>query len=106
MQEIRLNIDAYNVKRWFKKGTNILHREDGPAVEDIIGNKFWYQNGLLHREDGPAIEYWDGYKYWYVKGKQYSEIEFHLNKNNFTYNDKNKELILNNKKYKLILIDD
>ena len=33
-----------------------LHREDGPAIEDSDGDKYWYLNDKLHREDGPAIE--------------------------------------------------
>jgi hypothetical protein len=44
-----------------------LHREDGPAVEQIIGNKFWYNNGKFHREDGPAIEWWDAPGDWYLR---------------------------------------
>ena len=36
--------------------TNLLHREDGPAIEKSNGYKFWYRQGKLHREDGPAIE--------------------------------------------------
>jgi len=44
---------------------NKLHREDGPAIEYVDGDKWWYKNEKLHREDGPAMEY-DGYKeYWY-----------------------------------------
>jgi hypothetical protein len=41
---------------WFKEGTKILHREDGPACEWANGDKFWYKNGKLHREDGFAFE--------------------------------------------------
>ena len=32
------------------------------------GDKEWYLNGLLHREDGPAIEDADGFKYWCLNG--------------------------------------
>ena len=35
------------------------------------GTKQWYLNGKLHREDGPAIEYVDGDKYWFLKNKFY-----------------------------------
>jgi hypothetical protein len=70
------------VKRWFIKGTDMLHREDGPAM--IVSNddgtttehycrfgrlfrldgpalinskiKSYYVNDRLHREDGPAVE--------------------------------------------------
>lgn len=42
-----------------------LHREDGPALENINGTKEWYINNKLHREDGPAIEYPDGSNEWW-----------------------------------------
>jgi hypothetical protein len=31
---------------WFKNG--LRHRDDGPAIEYVDGNKAWYKNGLLH----------------------------------------------------------
>ena len=55
-------------KRWFKDGLN--HREDGPAIVFTNGNKVWCINGLNHREDGPAIEWGDGTKFWYLNGKE------------------------------------
>lgn len=45
------------------------HREDGPAIEIINGDKRWYFNDLKHREDGPAVELNHGYKAWFFKGK-------------------------------------
>jgi hypothetical protein len=36
----------------------------------------WFLNGKRHREDGPAIEYVNGDKYWLINGKQLSEAEF------------------------------
>jgi hypothetical protein len=66
--------------RWYKLGTNQLHREDGPAIEHSDGTKHWYLNGKRHREDGPAIEFPDGTKEWYLNGKYHREdgpaIEF------------------------------
>ena len=50
---------------WYRD--DVLHREDGPAIELLDGNKYWHLNGEKHREDGPAIEYFDGTKYWYFK---------------------------------------
>ena len=50
---------------------NVLHREDGPAIEYVDGSKIWYKNGKRHREDGPACEYGYGYKAWYLSGKFY-----------------------------------
>jgi hypothetical protein len=64
-----LKIDYFGNKLWYKEGTMILHREDGPAIEYFEGSKEWYLNGKLHREDGPAIEDSDGRKYWYLNGK-------------------------------------
>lgn len=48
---------------------DVLHREDGPAVETAKGDKYWYVNGVPHRHDGPAIELSNGYKEWIVNGK-------------------------------------
>ena len=64
-----VKIDKYGNKRYYVN--NILHREDGPAVEWHDGSKAWYVNGKRHREDGPAIEYSDGDKHWYLDGKLY-----------------------------------
>ena len=48
---------------------NVIHRENGLAIEMSNGDKHWYLNGELNREDGPAIEYFNGNKYWYKHGK-------------------------------------
>lgn len=57
-------INEYGTIRWLLNDK--FHRENGPAVEFINGNKFWYINNLLHREDGPAVECGDGCReYWY-----------------------------------------
>lgn len=48
------------------KEMTILHREDGPAIEDINGDREWYQNHKMHRMGGPAIEGHDGRKMWFV----------------------------------------
>ena len=72
-----------------------LHREDGPAFENIFGKKFWYINDKRHRLDGPAIEYYDE-KFYYIEGKEYSKEEFDKqvriikmrnDSDNFTSND-------------------
>ena len=56
-------------KDWhYDKG--LLHREDGPAVEDVNGYKAWFINGKLHRIDGPAVEHPNGSKLWYLNGKE------------------------------------
>ena len=53
-------------KYWHRN--DLLHREDGPALEKADGSKMWYQNDILHREDGPAVERPNGSKYWYLNG--------------------------------------
>jgi hypothetical protein len=50
-----------------------IHRDNGPAIEGINGDKFWYKNGELHREDGPAIEYAGGQKRWHLNGELHRE---------------------------------
>jgi len=49
--------------------TKVLHRTDGPAIEEAYGDKYWFIDGKLHRTDGPAVEWADGTKYWYVDGE-------------------------------------
>jgi hypothetical protein len=55
----------------YKYRDKILHRIDGPAVEDVDGAKYWYIDGKLHRTGGPTIEWADGTKYWYIEGKKH-----------------------------------
>jgi len=62
-----LIIDKFGDKYWYKD--DLLHREDGPAIEETNGDKFWYIEGKIHRADGPAIEYINGIKFWYYQGK-------------------------------------
>jgi hypothetical protein len=52
-----------------------LHRDNGPAVIDVNGSKFWYKNGKRHRIDGPALEYYNGYNEWYIDGTFLTEAE-------------------------------
>ena len=59
-----VKIDKRGTKRYYVN--NVLHREDGPAIEKSNGTKFWYKNGKLHREDGPAIESAYGHQCWYL----------------------------------------
>ena len=60
-------------KEWRLNG--LLHREDGPAVEDTDGDKWWYRDDKLHRDDGPAVEYANGTKEWWVNGIQLEDTE-------------------------------
>lgn len=102
----------YDIKKidyitiYYKKGTEIIHREDGPAIYYDYGRKCWFYNGFRHREgepavedttfkewyihgdkhriDGPAVEYDDGiyrYKEWWINAQRLSlEKEAILNK--------------------------
>jgi len=57
---------------WYRNGQ--LHRDGGPAVEELFcGFRAWYRNGELHRDDGPAVETADGTKEWYRNGKRHRE---------------------------------
>jgi hypothetical protein len=52
------------------------HKEGAPAIEydeNSICKFVWYYNDLIHREDGPAIEFYDGTKEWWLFGKRHRE---------------------------------
>ena len=60
---------------YYYNENDVLHREDGPAIELTNGYKSWYKNGKYHREDGPAIEYANSDKEYFYNGIYYSEIK-------------------------------
>jgi len=62
-----LVITSIGSKRWYLN--DVLHRDDGPAVEFDNGDKYWYLNGLQHRDDGPAAERYNGDKSWHITGQ-------------------------------------
>ena len=77
---------------WYlpSKGTEFLHREDGPAYTAFTKNleedwytKMWYVNNKRHRMDGPA---YIGYNIeeWWINGefKGYKEIPDWIKENN------------------------
>ena len=67
-----VTVDDAGTTRWYKDAKcKILHRENGPSVEWVNGDKLWHQNGQLHRENGPAIEWWNGDKQWYREGRRH-----------------------------------
>jgi hypothetical protein len=68
--EPTLEISKYGTKRW-RLPNGKKHRVDGPAVEDVDGDKHWYLNGRRHRIDGPAVEFADGRKLWYLNNNYY-----------------------------------
>jgi len=69
---MRKETDSYGTIRYYND-LDQLHREDGPAIENADGTKWWYLNGLCHREDGPAVEYASGEKHWYHNGQWHRE---------------------------------
>jgi len=76
IEKVKTNLNGeyvlkYGTKFWYKDGQ--IHREGGPAVEDIYGTKEWYKEGKHHREGGPAIEWPDGKKEWHKEGKLHRE---------------------------------
>ena len=77
MKTYTVRVDEYGTIRWYKEGTNILHREgDLPAIEYRDCGKVWYQDGKCHRETGPAIEHSGGRKEWSLDGIIYTETGF------------------------------
>ncbi len=78
---------ADGTKEWYQNG--VLHREDGPAVENLYGKR-WYKNGKLHRENGPAIES-DRIKKWYYKDEELDLLirDFVQFVNTYIKNEKN-----------------
>jgi hypothetical protein len=94
---------------WYKEGTNILHREGGPAIEYANGHKYWYSDGKMHREDGPAVEYSDN-EVWYIYGQLVdcsSQEEFEQKKDqykSFKYDLSGRSIVISGEEYKLIKV--
>ena len=51
MNNPKINLDG--TKQWFNSRGE-WHNENGPALIETCGAKFWLINGKEHREDGPA----------------------------------------------------
>lgn len=45
------------------------------------GTKQWYMMELLHREDGPAVIDKDGNKFWWLYGQRYVSIDSYMDRN-------------------------
>ena len=71
--EFIVKVDKEGTVRYYKPGTDVLHREDGPSVLWNHGTEEWYKEGKLYREDGPAIKSYDGHEFWYINGKLHRE---------------------------------
>lgn len=58
----------------YTKGSpNYFHREDGPALEFVTGEKHYYVENKLHRVGGPAVILPDGSSIYYFEGKVHRE---------------------------------
>ena len=70
LQKIEYGNGDYVVRK-----NGMYYRQDGSLVVCSPNTVYWYSktSELLNREDGPAIEYGDGYKEWYLDGIKYSE---------------------------------
>ncbi len=80
MSQPILVVDSYGVKRWYLN--EVLHREDGPAVEYPNGQSCWFLNGQYHREDGPAfIDIRKNKKEWWLHHENVSWKEVFKNAN-------------------------
>jgi len=54
--------------------SGVLHNENGPAIEQGDGSKYWYIDGDRHRDGNlPAIEMANGDKEWWVEGKRHRD---------------------------------
>ena len=71
------------------------------VVVDDRGTKSWFLNDVLHREDGPAIEYYNGDKYWYLNGEHLTEAEFNKR---FQKPCSDKVVEIDGVKYKLVKV--
>ena len=53
-----------------------MNKVKNGRYEDGYNSVYWYRDNLLHREDGPAIEGSSGEKQWFLNGVEYSKEEF------------------------------
>jgi len=57
------NLNTNLILNTYKNGLGIAHSE-------------WFFKGKRHRTNGPAVEWINGQKFWYINGKEYSEQEY------------------------------
>ena len=69
-------VEEWGVIVFFKKGTKMFHRKDGPAYVSSDGYEAWYFEGKRHREDGPAITYSTGEEFYYLNHERLTKEEF------------------------------
>jgi hypothetical protein len=59
-------IDDFEYEYWYLDNKQEI-------IRDNFNNIRWYKNEVLHREDGPAVEYANGNKQWYLNNKWIAE---------------------------------
>ena len=87
MRDVEKVVNGFGEHKWYIKGTETLHREDGPAIIKPGHYQAWCQYGEYHRTDGPAIVYDDGRRFWWVHGFIVSSNEEFRLQANLTYED-------------------
>ena len=62
---------AFPVVCWKTLGDNVIHRDDGAAVESLSdGTRIWVRDGFVHRVgDLPAMELANGGRAWFCEGE-------------------------------------
>lgn len=65
-------LESGGIRYYYKKGTETLHRLNGPAIDYGNGQYNYYVNGKQHREDGPAT-FVGGTERWYLNGVLHRE---------------------------------
>ena len=76
MEKYDVTVDVEGTVCFYKPGTTVFHRLDGPAVECKDGYNVWYQDGKCHRTDGPAVDWADGRVEYWINGKQLTPAQF------------------------------
>jgi hypothetical protein len=65
-------------KRWFKN--DLLHREDGHAVENANGNKMWYLEGFFIYSSENGLDKFHSYDLDLPESFKHSIIKYELSK--------------------------
>lgn len=63
------HVSIVNLLKYHTANGEIIHREDGPAINFDNKEKWWIVNGKKHRIDGPAVKHFDGSEEWWIDGK-------------------------------------
>jgi len=69
----KIKNDTYSI--YVIKGTNIVHKDDGPAIVWKTGELEWYVQNKRHRSDGPAVIFPEGDVMWFLNGFKYENKE-------------------------------